>query len=102
MSPTLHLCPKSTNSAPLTRPLPHLNIEYLRDSLICTSASHVGSAFGEEVIDDEPEDWEEEDNHTPEQLVWNGAVGLQYFHCRPHQLMVTTLEKGEPTEDNDI
>ncbi len=41
----------------------------------------MGLAVGEEVIDDHADDREEEDNESPDDLVGNGAVGLEDFDC---------------------
>jgi hypothetical protein len=47
------------------------------DGLICV----VGVAVGEEVVDDHADDREEEDNESPDDLVWYGAVGLEDLDC---------------------
>lgn len=44
--------------------------------------AHVRLAVGEEVVDDHSDDGEEEDNKTPEDLVRDGAVGLEDLDCR--------------------
>jgi hypothetical protein len=42
----------------------------------------VRSAVGEKPVKDESQDWEEEDDEAPEQLVRHRAVGLEDFHCK--------------------
>lgn len=40
--------------------------------MLCTLA--------EEVVEDQTDDWEDEYDDTPEDLVWDGAVGLEDLH----------------------
>jgi len=49
----------------------------LRQSLVVAS---VLLAVGEEVVDDQPADWEEEDKKTPEDLMNRWAGGLEHLN----------------------
>jgi hypothetical protein len=61
-------------------------------------------AVREQVVDDQPSDWEEEDKQAPEDLVDWWAVGLQYLHCRQRISSILSIVSDwqRLTEDNDI
>jgi hypothetical protein len=61
-------------------------------------------AVREQVVDDQPSDWEEEDKQAPENLVNWWAVGLQYLHCRQciSSILLNSAYWERITEDNDI
>ena len=61
-------------------------------------------AVREQVVDDQPSDWEEEDKQAPEDLVEWWSVGLQYLHCRQciSSILSIISDWERITEDDDI
>jgi len=61
-------------------------------------------AVREQVVDDQPSDWEEEYKQAPEDLVEWWVVGLQYLHCRQRISSILSIisDWERLTEDNDI
>jgi hypothetical protein len=61
-------------------------------------------AVREQVVNDQPSDWEKEDKQAPEDLVDRWAVGLQHLHCRKRISSILSMisDWEKLTEDNDI
>ena len=58
----------------------HLYVLQLCNAFITTTTSVAGTV-GEEIVEDESENWEEEDDEEPKDLVGDWAAGLEDLNC---------------------
>jgi len=58
--------------------------------------SVVSRAVGEEVVDKHADNWEEEDNESPDDLVAYGAVALEDLNCGTNSSAYASQTKRLP------